>query len=124
MRLAIRRLSSGQRSFSEGLVLTGAVCGEPSGSSGGLWVGAGDLALAESGLVEGVVFVDDFPTEERAERDDCWLCPLLVPLSWPNPICTLLFPSSVHPEPSLRPGFLLTPVRAKEGSRINMMCYN
>lgn len=68
----MRLLSSGQRSFKDGLVLVWVGCGEPGGSSGGFrWVGAGDLALAEAGLVEGVVFNDDFPSEERPERDDC-----------------------------------------------------
>lgn len=68
----MRLLSSGQRSFNDGLVLAWASCGEPGGSSGGLrWVGTGDLALAEAGLVEVVVFVDFFPSEERPERDDC-----------------------------------------------------
>lgn len=68
----MRLLSSGQRSFKDGLVLVLAGCGEPGGSSGGLrWAGAGDLVLAEAGLVEGVVLVDDFPSEKRPERDDC-----------------------------------------------------
>lgn len=68
----MRLLSSGQRSFKDGLIFAWDGCGEPGGFSGGLrWAGAGDLVLAEAGLVEGVVFVDDFPSEERQERDDC-----------------------------------------------------